>query len=75
MEYYGVIAGAFALFVVALVSALSASIALRDEWGLRRSRTNWTALVLWTLTALVSLTGGVIVAMVADTITAPATSW
>ena len=75
MEYYGVVAAAVGLFVVALVSVLAMGKAVKDEWGLNRSRANWFAMALWTLIALVSLTGGIAVAWVADGLTGPSPSW
>lgn len=75
MEYYGVVAGAIFLFVVALVSLLATSQAIRDQWGIRRSRTNKVAIVLWTIAALVSLSSGVTVAWVADGLVSPSPSW
>ena len=75
MEYYGVVAGALALFAIALVSLLATSQAIRDQWGLKRSRINQVAIALWALMLLTSLASGVTVAWVADGMTSPSPSW
>ena len=75
MEYYGVVAGALALFAIALVSLLATSQAIRDQWGLKRSRINQVAIALWALTLLASLASGVTVAWVADGMASPSPSW